>query len=104
MSMSFAWLNMPEGFYDALHRYAKENSMSAHRVLCQVPRVLESAYHVKVGGHILIDEEPENALIPVWFKVPEEFWAQMDRLVAKIGKPKERLIEEGLNILIQRTT
>lgn len=92
MSLNVPWLNMPEEFYRTLNRFAGEYSVSSQGVLGQVPSVLESAYHVKPGEPIVIEDTPEKPLIPVWFKLPEEFWTRLDRLVAKTGKSREKLI------------
>jgi hypothetical protein len=99
------WLNMPEKFYAALFRVAEQDSVRPEEVLVRVLRVLESAYRVRGGQSFVIEEASRalvDGLIPIWFTVPEEFWAQLGRLAVKTGKGEEELLVEGLDLWIRR--
>ena len=106
MSPHAPWLNMPEEFYQSLSSVAEQDSVRPEDVLARVLRILESAYRVRGGQPFALAkelEEPVGPLVPVWFKVPEEFWVHLGRLVAKTGKGQEELLAEGLDLLIRRS-
>jgi len=99
------WLNMPEEFYESLFRVADQDSVRPEEVLVRVLRVLESTYRVRCGQSFAVGEASEalvDGLVPIWFTVPEEFWAQLGRLAVKTGKGEEELLVEGLDVWIRR--
>ena len=96
---------MPEEFYESLARVAGQVSAPPDEVLAHVLRVLESAYLVRDGCRPSSCEEAggrADPLVPIWFKVPDEFWAQLGSLASKTGKGEEQLLTEGLDLLIRR--